>query len=36
MHVKANNAIGKEKISKFSSFYAKRFYNEHQYQQYIF
>ena len=36
MHVKANTAIGKEKFSKFSSFYAKSFYNKHQYQQHIF
>ena len=33
-HVKANTAIGKEKFSKFSA-YAERFYNKHQYQQYI-
>ena len=28
VHVKANTVIGKEKFSKFSSFYAKRFYNK--------
>ena len=36
MHVKASTTIGKEKLSKFNSVFAKRFYNEHQYQQHIF